>query len=156
FKREARLASSLNHPNLRTILDVDEGDGQPFIAMELLHGRSLKSQLAAGPLSLDEILEVAGQIADALGTAHDEGGMHLDITPGNIFLTETGVVELLDFGLARHFQSTDGYETTDDLTTRGAVAGTVHYMAPEQFGAPDAIDRRCDLFSLRSVLVTDV
>ena len=152
FKREARLASSLNHPNICTILDVDEGDGQPFIAMELLHGRSLKSQLAAGPLSLDEILGVAGQIADALGTAHDEGVMHRDITPGNIFLTESGVVKLLDFGLARHFQSIDGCETTDDLTTRGAVAGTVHYMAPEQFGTPDAIDYRCDLFSLGAVL----
>ncbi len=90
FKREARLASSLNHPNICTILDVDEGHGQSFIAMELLQGRSLKARLAAGSMSLDEVLDTATQVADALATAHDQGILHRDITPGNIFLTESG------------------------------------------------------------------
>src|SRR6187397_3427520 len=85
FKREARLASSLNHPNICTILDIDDASDQPFIAMELLEGRSLKARLAAGPMALDEILDVAAQVSSALGTAHDRGIMHRDLTPGNIF-----------------------------------------------------------------------
>ena len=154
FKREARLASSLNHPNICTILDVDEGHGQSFIAMELLQGRSLKARLAAGSLSLDEVLETATQVADALGTAHDQGILHRDITPGNIFLTESGLVKLLDFGLARPFPSFDGDEhTTGDVTAPGgSVAGTIHYMAPEQLTEDGAVDYRCDLFSLGVVL----
>src|SRR5687768_11103040 len=120
FKREARLAASLNHPNICTILDIDEGEEQSFIAMELLNGRSLKARLAAGPLSLDEILEIAAQVADALGTAHDQGIMHRDLTPGNIFLTTGGLVKLLDFGLAKHFATFDSdAELTDDLTAYG-------------------------------------
>jgi serine/threonine protein kinase len=100
FKREARLASSLNHPNICTILDIDEGAEQLFIAMELLHGTSLKARLLTAPLSLDEILDVAAQVAEALAAAHDNGIMHRDLTPGNIFLTTSGLVKLLDFGLA--------------------------------------------------------
>jgi serine/threonine protein kinase/tetratricopeptide (TPR) repeat protein len=153
FKREARLASSLNHPNICTILDVDEGHGQSFIAMELLQGRSLKARLAAGSLSLDEVLDTATQVADALATAHDQGILHRDITPGNIFLTESGPVKLLDFGLARPFPSFDGDEhTTGDVTAPGGVAGTIHYMAPEQLTEDGAVDYRCDLFSLGVVL----
>ncbi len=153
FKREARLASSLNHPNICTILEVDEGEGQSFIAMELLQGRSLKARLAAGPLPLDEILRIASQVAGALGAAHDQGVMHRDITPGNIFLADGGIAKLLDFGLAKHFPGADVADhLTDDLTTTGAVAGTVHYMAPEQFDAQAVVDHRCDLFSLGAVL----
>lgn len=155
FKREARLASSLNHPNICTVLDVDEGQGQSFIAMELLQGRSLKARLAAGSLSLDEMLDIATQVADALATAHDQGILHRDITPGNIFLTESGVVKLLDFGLARSFPSINGEEqTTADVTGTGSVAGTIHYMAPEQLTEEKggAVDYRCDLFSLGVVL----
>jgi serine/threonine protein kinase/tetratricopeptide (TPR) repeat protein len=154
FKREARLASSLNHPNICTILDVDEGHGQSFIAMELLQGRSLKARLATGSLSLDEVLDTAAQVADALATAHDQGILHRDITPGNIFLTESGLVKLLDFGLARPFPSFDGDEhTTGDVTAPGgSVAGTIHYMAPEQLTEDGAVDYRCDLFSLGVVL----
>jgi eukaryotic-like serine/threonine-protein kinase len=153
FKREARLASSLNHPNICAILDVDEGDGQAFIAMELLHGRSLKSRLSAEPLPLDDILDIAGQVADALAAAHDEAIIHRDVTPGNVFLTSGGLVKLLDFGLAKHFPATDGDRgTTDDLTAAGAVVGTVHYMAPELLAGDTPADHRCDLYSLGAVL----
>src|SRR5262249_58447871 len=124
----------------------------PFIAMELLHGQSLKALLASRSLSTDEILGIASQLADALGTAHDQGIMHRDITPGNIFLTGNGVVKLLDFGLAKHFQSLGDGGATDDVTVSGAVAGTIHYMAPELLAARDNVDQRCDLFSLGAVL----
>jgi serine/threonine protein kinase/tetratricopeptide (TPR) repeat protein len=153
FKREARLASSLNHPNICAVLDVDEGDGQAFIAMELLHGRSLKSRLSTEPLPLDDILDIAGQVADALAAAHEQGIIHRDVTPGNVFLTNGGFVKLLDFGLAKHFPATEGNaETTDDLTAAGAVVGTVHYMAPELLVDDAPTDHRCDLFSLGAVL----
>ena len=153
FKREARLASSLNHPNICTILDVDEGEGQSFIAMELLQGVSLKSRLASGPIPLDEIVDIAVQIADALAVAHDQGIIHRDITPGNVFLTDSGLVKLLDFGLAKHFPShEDDGQTTDELTTPGALVGTIHYMAPEQLDHDASVDYRCDLYSLGAVL----
>jgi serine/threonine protein kinase/tetratricopeptide (TPR) repeat protein len=153
FKREARLASSLNHPNICTILDVDEGEGQSFIAMELLHGVSLKSRLASGPIRLDEIVDIAMQIADALAVAHDQGIIHRDITPGNVFLTDGGLVKLLDFGLAKHFPlHEDDGQTTDELTTPGALVGTIHYMAPEQLDHDASVDYRCDLYSLGTVL----
>lgn len=153
FKREARLASSLNHPNICTILDVEEDDGQSFIAMELLHGRSLKSRLSAEPLPLSEIVDIAEQVADALAAAHGQDIIHRDIAPGNVFLTDSGLVKLLDFGLAKHFPTLEGDgETTEDLTATGMVAGTLHYMAPEQLveGAP--VDYRCDLYALGAVL----
>jgi serine/threonine protein kinase/tetratricopeptide (TPR) repeat protein len=153
FKREARLAASLNHPNICTILEVSEDESQSFIAMELLEGTSLKSRLLGGPLSLGEIVAIASQVADALGAAHDQGIIHRDITPGNIFLTAGGLVKLLDFGLAKHFPTSgaDG-QTTDDLTTFGAVAGTIHYMSPEQLADAASVDYRCDFFALGAVL----
>ena len=153
FKREARLASSLNHPNICTILEVSEDESQSFIAMELLEGASLKSRLLGGPLWLGEIVDIASQVADALGAAHDHGIIHRDITPGNIFLTAGGLVKLLDFGLAKHFPSSAGDgQTTDDLTSFGAVAGTIHYMSPEQLEGATAVDHRCDFFALGAVL----
>ena len=153
FKREARLASSLNHTNICTILDVDEGEGQSFIAMELLHGRSLRERLASGPMTLEEILHIGVQVADALAVAHDQGIMHRDITPGNIFITDTRIVKLVDFGLAKHFAASGSEElTADDVTQTGAVAGTVHYMAPEHFVEGAVVDHRCDLFSFGAVL----
>jgi serine/threonine protein kinase len=130
FKREARLASSLNHPNICTILDVGDDGAQSFIAMELLEGASLKSRLLGGPLSTAEIVDIARQVADALGAAHGQGIIHRDITPGNIFLTTSGLVKLLDFGLAKHFPAVGGDGDTDELTSIGAVAGTIHYMSP--------------------------
>ena len=117
FKREARLASSLNHPNICTILEVSEDESQSFIAMELLEGTSLKSRLLGKPVALDEIVDITSQVADALGAAHEQGIIHRDITPGNIFLTAGGLVKLLDFGLAKHFPVSAGDgQTTDDLT----------------------------------------
>jgi TolB-like protein/tetratricopeptide (TPR) repeat protein/tRNA A-37 threonylcarbamoyl transferase component Bud32 len=153
FKREARLASSLNHPNICTILEVSEDESQSFIAMELLEGASLKSRLLGGPLSLGEIVDITRQVADALGAAHDQGIIHRDITPANIFLTVGGLVKLLDFGLAKHFPTSDGdIQTTDDLTSFGAVAGTIHYMSPEQLAGAASVDYRCDFFALGAVL----
>jgi TolB-like protein/tetratricopeptide (TPR) repeat protein len=153
FKREARLACSLNHPNICTILDVDESDETLFIAMELLRGVSLKERLANGTLGADEIVDSALQLAGALAAAHGQGIMHRDITPSNIFLTDAGMVKLLDFGLAKYFGSPgDGGVTTDDVTQPGVVVGTVHYMAPENFLENVRIDHRCDLFSLGAVL----
>ena len=153
FKREARLASSLNHPNICTVLDVDEGDGHPFIAMELLIGASLKERLKAGPMAMDEILDIAVQVSDALAAAHAQGIMHRDVTPGNIFLTNGGVVKMLDFGLAKHFAALgDDGDVTEELTETGTLAGTLHYMAPEQFADVGEVDHRCDLFSLGAVL----
>jgi serine/threonine protein kinase/tetratricopeptide (TPR) repeat protein len=153
FKREARLASSLNHPNICTILEVSEDEAQSFIAMELLEGASLKSRLLVEPLALGEIIDITSQIADALGAAHDQGIIHRDITPGNIFLTNSGLVKLLDFGLAKHFPTSGGdAQTTDDLTSKGAVAGTIHYMSPEQLAGCAVVDYRCDFFALGSVL----
>ncbi|MEP7000535.1 MAG: protein kinase [bacterium] len=153
FKREARLASSLNHPNICTILDAEEDNGQLFIAMELLRGRSLKSRLTGEPLPLGEILDVASQISDALIAAHGQGIIHRDISPGNVFLTDSGIVKLLDFGLAKHFQmAEDDGGTIDDMTATGAVAGTIHYMSPEQLAEESPVDYRCDLYSLGAVL----
>ena len=152
FKREARLAASLNHPNICTILEVGEDEALSFIAMELLDGTSLRSRLARGPLALDEIVLIASQVADALGAAHDQGIIHRDITPGNVFLTTNGVVKLLDFGLAKHFPDSSGDgDTTDELTSFGVAPGTIPYMSPEQL-AGIAIDYRCDFFALGAVL----
>ena len=152
FKREARLASSLNHPNICAVLDVDEGAGVSFIAMELLRGRTLKARLAEAALGLDELLRIGAQVADALAVAHEQGIIHRDITPSNIFVTDDGLVKVLDFGLGKHFPSADDEQTTDDLTASGTVLGTIHYMAPERFEDGAAVDFRCDLFSLGAVL----
>ncbi len=152
LKREARLASSLNHPNICTILDVDEGDGQAFIAMELLHGRTLKARLGDGPCQLNEIVDVAEQVVDALAAAHEHGIIHRDITPGNVFLTDNGPVKLLDFGLARQFASLSEIGDSDDLTAPGTVTGTIHYMAPERLDPDATVDFRCDLFSMGVIL----
>ena len=152
FKREARLASAINHPNICTILDVEEVDGRSFIAMELLQGASLKDRLSE-PLPLAELLDIAVQVADALAAAHDEGIIHRDIKPGNVFLTESGLVKLLDFGLAKHFPAhDDGVQITDNLTAPGVVTGTLHYMAPEQLDDSASPDYRCDLFSFGALL----
>ena len=154
FKREARLASSLNHPNICTILDVNDDESQSFIAMELLEGASLKAQLLQGPVSLDEMVEITSQVADALGAAHEQGIIHRDITPGNIFLSANGPVKLLDFGLAKHFPASGADGLTEDLTSVGVVHGTIHYMAPEQLSRTqgsitDAISMRSAWCSIK-------
>src|SRR5262245_21478817 len=120
--------------------------------MELLRGMSLKERLASGPISLIEILDVGTQVAAALEAAHEQGIMHRDITPGNIYVTVTGLVKVLDFGLAKQFASFDDEAGTDGLSEPGTTPGTLHYMAPEQLQADVTVDHRCDLFSFGTVL----
>jgi tetratricopeptide (TPR) repeat protein len=158
FRREARAASSLNHPGICTVHDVDFDEGRPFIVMELLEGRSLKERIGGKPLGVPEILDLGVQIADALEAAHGKGIVHRDIKPANIFVTTRGQAKLLDFGLAKQgLRGTgDASESitvtqADDLTGSGAVVGTVTYMSPEQARGDEA-DWRTDLFSFGVVL----
>jgi eukaryotic-like serine/threonine-protein kinase len=153
FMREARAASQLNHPSICIIHDIEDHDGHPFIVMEKLEGVSLKDRLRGEPIELEEILEVGIQVADALAACHAKGIIHRDIKPANIFLTNLGVVKILDFGLAkvsRALDSSDG-EPKEDLTVAGEIFGTAVYMSPEQ-ARGEELDPRSDLFSLGAVL----
>ena len=158
FVREARSASSLNHPGICTIYAIEEHEKRTFIAMELLEGQALDKVLTAGPLAVARTVEIGMQLADALDAAHKKGVVHRDIKPANIFVTDRGTVKVLDFGLAKLVRDkTDGLggETIGAsatlLTNPGMAVGTVAYMSPEQ-ARGEEIDARSDLFSLGAVL----
>ena len=165
FQREARAASALNHSRICTIYDVGDHEGRPFFVMEYLEGKSLKDRIAGKALPLNELLDMATQICDALQAAHRKGIVHRDIKPGNIFITTSGQVKVLDFGLAKRTgeehqaaatTATDNGENTltpDEitLTRRGSVIGTVAYLSPEQ-ARGEEVDTRTDIYSLGVVI----
>lgn len=154
---EARTASTLNHPNICTIYEIDEADGILFIAMEYVKGHSLDEEIKKGPIEIQKALGIANQIASGLDKAHRENIVHRDIKPSNIVLTEDGTAKILDFGLARIVKQVDSETITDavtrdvSLTEAGTIIGTVAYMSPEQLNAEE-VDLRSDVFSFGVLL----
>jgi len=155
FTREARAASLLNHPNICTIHGIEDNHGHPFIVMEKLEGESLKQAISGHPLPTEKLLDISIQVADALTASHAKGIVHRDIKPANIFLTPSGQVKVLDFGLAKLVHNvgtdSDGIAADNSLTAVGVIPGTAVYMSPEQ-ARSEEIDFRSDLFSFGVVM----
>jgi serine/threonine protein kinase len=155
FEREARAASLLNHPNICTIHGIEDNNGHPFIVMEKLDGESLKQCIAGQPVATEKLLDISIQVADALAASHAKGIVHRDIKPANIFLTPSGQVKVLDFGLAKLVHNvgtdSDGGVLDNSLTAVGVIPGTAVYMSPEQ-ARSEEIDFRSDLFSFGVVM----
>jgi serine/threonine protein kinase len=152
FQREADTIAQLNHPNICTIFEIDRFEGRAFIAMECVEGINLKTYVARHDLTTNAVVEISLQIAAALGSAHEKGIVHRDIKPGNIIVSDSGQVKVLDFGLARRFKTADTGELgPDGSTIQGRPMGTANYMAPERI-LQLPLDPRSDLFSLGVVM----